>query len=219
MKENTEEDIIKNFKSEYGELNSMIGTDEFGMEYISSSICQNSDMNDDLIDKLTDYFNEKKLKVGFISSFLVKDEYRGFGVGSKLMNTFKKEIMSKTDVDILLARTENKQHKGFELENFYKKNGFEPVFLEDGDLLMVSKGYELILDDVLDLKNIRKQQIEFYSKNPNNTERGLKSFEFAKAKEKKINDSLKFQKFEKFEKVDNDTNMSKSTISSIKNRL
>ena len=144
--------IFKNFCNENGSLKSIHATKSFHMENISSSISFNSDISDNKLDKIIEYFIENELSVGFIQSFEVNEEKRGKGLGKKFMEEFEENVTKHTDVDFLLARFYNKQKEGFELEKFYNKYGFKSILLETGDLLMFNKGYDLIIDNVLELQ-------------------------------------------------------------------
>ena len=165
-----EEDEYKNeefrvFNNDFGELRTIYGTNRLEIESIEDSISQNSEMSESKIEKMTKYFIKNKLKVGFISGLEVYGNSRGKGEGTKLMNQFKDKIMNNSDVDILLARTNKEQAEGFVLEKFYEKYGFKGIVLEDGDLLMVTKGYDIILEEVLGLKAERKMALDYYDKN------------------------------------------------------
>lgn len=175
-----------NFENENGFLKTVLSTNEEEREYIEDSIAMNSDMSDEKIDKIFKYFNEKILKVGFIVALEVKETSKGNGVGRKFMDCFKSEVMEYTDVDILLARTQNKQSEGFNLELFYEKYGFKGVALEDGDMLMVSKGYENILDDLLNLKEERKYILSWFKEHGVGKHQATKDFLEKKEQEQSL---------------------------------
>ena len=179
---------FKEYKINSSYLKAIIANNEEEIESISDSISMNSDISDSKLEKIIEYFQENNLKVGFISSFEVEVENRGQGIGKQLIETFKKDIVSKTDVDILLARNNNKQNEGFDLEKFYQKNGFKSVLLESGDLLMATKGYDLVLDNLLNLKEERQKIVEYFEKNEPESDDHEKLLSFVKKIQKERND-------------------------------
>lgn len=181
------ENEFKEYKINSSYLKAIIANNEEEIESISDSISMNSDISDSKLEKIIEYFQENNLKVGFISSFEVEVESRGQGIGKQLIETFKKNIVSKTDVDILLARNNNKQNEGFDLEKFYQKNGFKSVLLESGDLLMATKGYDLVLDNLLNLKEERQKIVEYFEKNEPESEDHEKLLSFTKKMQEKRN--------------------------------
>lgn len=107
--------------------------------------------------------------------------------------------MNKTDVDVLIARTENKQNKGFILEKFYEKYGFKGIILDSGDLLMFSKGYDMVLEEYLNLDQERKKMIDYLDKNEKVKNKNQKLYDFLKNKieEKEKKEIKNFFKNEK----------------------
>lgn len=184
-------DSYKIFKNKHGELRAILAKDESGIDNIENSMMQNSDLSESKIDKLIEYLKEKDLKVGFVASLEVYEESKGKGKGKEFMDTFKEEIMKETDVDILLARTRNKQNKGFNLEEFYEKYGFKGIALEYGDLLMVSKGFDIVLEKELGLIEEREMIQEFYKKNEPKSREEIEILNFIKKKEKKEKNNYK----------------------------
>ncbi len=181
------ENEFKEYKINNSYLKAIIANNEEEIESISDSISMNSDISDFKLEKIIEYFQENNLKVGFISSFEVEAENRGQGLGKQLIEKFKEDIVSKTDVDILLARNNNKQNEGFDLEKFYQKNGFKSVLLESGDLLMATKGYDLVLDNLLNLKEERQKIVEYFEKNEPESEDHEKLLSFTKKMQEKRN--------------------------------
>ena len=153
------EDNYITFKTKNGEINIVYSDKEDfeGLEMISDNITQNTDISESKIEKIFNYFKEKNLSVSLLSSLEINEKYRGKGEGKKLLERYEKEITNKTDVDVLIARTENKQNKGFILEKFYEKYGFKGIILDSGDLLMFSKGYDMVLEEYLNLDQERKK--------------------------------------------------------------
>lgn len=123
------EDNYITFKTKNGEINIVYSDKEDfeGLEMISDNITQNTDISESKIEKIFNYFKEKNLSVSLLSSLEINEKYRGKGEGKKLLERYEKEIMNKTDVEVLIARTENKQNKGFVLEKFYEKYGFKGI--------------------------------------------------------------------------------------------
>jgi ribosomal protein S18 acetylase RimI-like enzyme len=194
-----EMEYLKKFKSEKGELNAIIAIEDYEIDEISDSFAMNSDISESKLDLIFDYLREHNLKVGFISSFEVSEEYRGQGAGRELMNLFNEQVAKTTDIDLLFARNNNKQKEGFNLEDFYKRNGFKSVFLESGDILMVTKGYEKIFDKLLNLKEERKRIVEYFDNNPPEDEDMVKLLEFTKKMQIERND-LKPKRRNKFKR-------------------
>jgi ribosomal protein S18 acetylase RimI-like enzyme len=194
-----EMEYLKKFKSEKGELNAIIAIEDYEIDEISDSFAMNSDISESKLDLIFDYLREHNLKVGFISSFEVSEEYRGQGAGRELMNLFNEQVAKTTDIDLLFARNNNKQKEGFNLEDFYKRNGFRSVFLESGDILMVTKGYDKIFDKLLNLKEERKRIVEYFDNNPPEDEDMLKLLEFTKKMQIERND-LKPKRRNKFKR-------------------
>lgn len=185
---------------ENNDLNYIYVNDIDNIEEISDNLSMNSDISEYKIEKIINFFKEKKLKIGMISSFEVQKEKRGQGIGRKLIEEFKKNIMQETDVDILIARTLNKQLKGFDLETFYNKYGFEGVLIEDGDLLMVSKGYREQIDNLLDLDIERKLITDWFKENKPKNEKEEKMLNFTIKRIKEKNKKLKKEKIKKTKK-------------------
>ena len=90
--------------------------------------------------------------------------------------------MNKTDVDVLIARTENEQNKGFLLEKFYEKYGFKGIILNSGDLLLFSKGYTEVLDEYLNINEERKEIVEYLEENEKVKNKNKKLYYFLKNK-------------------------------------
>lgn len=190
---------LKKIKSEKGELNAIIAIEDYEIDEISDSFAMNSEISESKLDLIFDYLREHNLKVGFISSFEVAEEYRGQGAGRELIDLFNEQVAKTTDIDLLFARNNNKQKEGFNLENFYKRNGFKSVFLESGDILMVTKGYDKIFDKLLNLKEERKRIVEYFDNNPPEDEDMVKLLEFTKKMQIERND-LKPKRRNKFKR-------------------
>lgn len=190
---------LKKIKSEKGELNAIIAIEDYEIDEISDSFAMNSDISESKLDLIFDYLREHNLKVGFISSFEVSEEYRGQGAGRELIDLFDEQVAKTTDIDLLFARNNNKQKEGFNLEEFYKRNGFKSVFLESGDILMVTKGYDKIFDELLNLKEERKRIVKYFDNNPPEDEDMVKLLEFTKKMQIERND-LKPKRRNKFKR-------------------
>tara|TARA_Y100001960_G_C14782601_1_gene888015 strand:- start:7968 stop:8558 length:591 start_codon:yes stop_codon:yes gene_type:complete len=190
---------LKKIKSEKGELNAIIAIEDYAIDEISDSFSMNSDISESKLDLIFDYLREHNLKVGFISSFEISEEYRGQGAGRELIDLFNEQVAKITDIDLLFARNNNKQKEGFNLEEFYKRNGFKSVFLESGDILMATKGYDKIFDKLLNLKEERKRIIEYFDNNPPEDEDMVKLLAFTKKMQIERND-LKPKRRNKFKR-------------------
>ncbi len=195
------EDNYITFNTKNGEINIVYSDKEDfeGLEMISDNITQNTDISESKIEKIFNYFKEKNLSVSLLSSLEINEKYRGKGEGKKLLERYEKEIMNKTDVDVLIARTENKQNKGFILEKFYEKYGFKGIILDSGDLLMFSKGYDMVLEEYLNLDQERKKMIDYLDKNEKVKNKNQKLYDFLKNKieEKEKKEIKNFFKNEK----------------------
>ena len=190
---------LKKIKSEKGELNAIIAIEDYEIDEISDSFAMNSDISESKLDLIFDYLREHNLKVGFISSFEISEEYRGQGAGRELIDLFNEQVAKITDIDLLFARNNNKQKEGFNLEEFYKRNGFKSVFLESGDILMATKGYDKIFDKLLNLKEERKRIVEYFDNNPPEDEDMVKLLAFTKKMQIERND-LKPKRRNKFKR-------------------
>jgi len=198
IEENYNQDEFKEFTTNNGVLKAIYARNYLEIESIEDSMLMNSDLSENKIEKINKYFIDNNLKVEIISSFGVNEDSAGKGEGRTLMNQFKGEIMSKTDVDILLARNNNKQAKGFVLEDFYKKYGFKAIALEDGDMLMATKGYDVVLEDLLELEKERSIAIDYYEKNPPENQMQKDVLSFMK---KKVEESISNKNNEKVNKL------------------
>lgn len=98
-------------------------------------------MSEDLINDFLMYVEDRVEIPGFLANIRVSSNARGEGFGRKLMEAFEQSFANHTDMDFLVAHTDNPQENGFDLIAFYRKYGFEPVIHEDGMLLMANKGW------------------------------------------------------------------------------
>lgn len=176
------------------EIKTIINSSEDNYIEIEDNLLMNTDISEYKLEKILEYFKEHNLTVGMLTSIEVEESERGQGVGRKLMNYFEENIITKTDVDILIARKLNKQNEGFDLELFYEKYGFEGLLLEDGDLLMVTKGYRSKLDNYLDLKTERDLIKNWFEKNQIKNEKQRLMFEFANKRIKETEPNNKKRK-------------------------
>lgn len=150
-----EEGGFQKIETNFGSLTTVIADDEFSHEMLSDQISMTIDFNDTFIEKLEDILRTKYAKVGLLVKIEVEDEYKGRGKGTALMKDFKDSVSDKTDVDILFARIRNKQNAGFNLQDFYKSHGFDPVFVSEDSLLMINKNQgQKILEEILPHKVI-----------------------------------------------------------------
>jgi hypothetical protein len=192
IEEEYNQEEYKEFTTNNGVLKSIYAKNYLEIKSIEDSMAQNSDLSEIKIEKIIKYFIDNNLKVGFISSLEVDEKSLGNGEGRNLMNQFQNKIMKKTDVDILLSRSNNKQKEGFVLEEFYMKYGFKSIILEDGDMLMVTKGYDIILEDLLELNKERELVIDYYEKNIPENQIQKDIFKFMKSKiEESVNKNLR----------------------------
>ena len=82
-------------------------------------------LNNEIVGYLAGAINEKgsyeEIQYGEINNMLVKDEYRGYGIGKMLINNFKDYCRENNIYNVKVeASAKNKN-----AINFYKKNGFE----------------------------------------------------------------------------------------------
>lgn len=115
--------------------------------------------DEDLINRFLMYIEDRVEHTGFLAHIRVSSNARGEGFGRNLMDAFDKSFSARTDMDFLVAHTDNPQEQGFNLLSFYRKYGFEPVIHHDGMVLMVNKGWarELRVDVFGDLLSSRHQ--------------------------------------------------------------
>lgn len=137
------------FKNEFGEMKAAVGTVFDGYSSLCDSIASTVDFNESLSNIILMIFEAEELTVGMLSKIEVFEGHRGNGHGKAMFSRFIQNISSKTDVDIIFARIENRQLPGFSLQRFYEKEGFEPVLKSYGELLMANKGYAKILKEAL----------------------------------------------------------------------
>lgn len=82
-------------------------------------------INNEIVGYLAGSINEKgsyeEIQYGELNNMLIKDTYRGYGIGKQLINNFKEYCKSKGINNIkVVASCKNKG-----AINFYRKNGFE----------------------------------------------------------------------------------------------
>lgn len=181
----------KEYKKNESYLKAFFSKNEEQRELIEDNFHANTDISEYKVELIFEYINKKELNVAFISDFNVPKELAGKGIGTELINKFKKDSKEGFDFEILFARSENKQQEGFVLEEFYEKHGFKSVLLEFGDILMVTKGYELIFEDILHLKEERKRAFDFFNKQDKLSYDQKKTKDFMIKKEKYINEMKK----------------------------
>ena len=108
---------------------------------LSIQVGELSDFNDGLVNNLLMYLDERFERIGFHGSIYVEEDARGTGIGREIMAEFKSRAVNKTEMDFLFARIAHPQSTGFDLLEFYEKQGFEPVKYSNGEMLMVNKGH------------------------------------------------------------------------------
>lgn len=178
---------FNNFKVDGGLLKSISGSHEDDRMNINDNLAMNTDISEYKLEKIFEYLEKNELNVGLLSEISVNEDSRGKGVGKKLMDLYMSKISANTDVDILIARTLNEQNKGFDLESFYEKYGFEGLLLEDGDLFMVTKGFRDLFDDILDLDKERELILNWFEKNEVKNDKDKKMLEFTKKRNESKN--------------------------------
>lgn len=136
----TEEGGFQRMEAPYGSLVTVVAGDESSHEMLSDQVNMTIDFNDNFLESLFTVLQDKYENVGLLVKIEVGEEHRGSGKGNSLMNDFSNDVSAKTDVDILFARINNKQKEGFKLKEFYQKHGFDPVWISEGNMLMVNKG-------------------------------------------------------------------------------
>ncbi|MGD1527020.1 hypothetical protein [Vibrio owensii] len=128
------------YKSDCCELVAVLASDEDSFEMLEDQIDMTIDFNDHFLERLHNVLQEQFSRVGCLVKIEVDEQAKGNGLGASMMDCFDRDIGSQTEVDILFARINNPQHKGFSLRTFYEKRGYEPIRFEDGSLLMANKG-------------------------------------------------------------------------------
>ena len=102
---------------------------EIGQKYFADLIQNHyvivAEDNNKVIGYLAGSINEKgsytELQYGEIDNMLVKDEYRGYGIGKSLINNFK-EYCKANGIENMKVMASYKNRNAVE---FYHKNGFE----------------------------------------------------------------------------------------------
>ena len=102
---------------------------EEGKEYFSDLILNHyviaATLNNNIVGYLAGTIEEKgsyvEVQYGEINNMLVKDEYRGYGVGKLLINNFKEYCKSNNISNIKVVAS----YKNKNAIEFYRKNGFE----------------------------------------------------------------------------------------------
>ena len=82
-------------------------------------------LNNEIVGYLAGTINEKgiyeEIQYGEINNMFIKDNLRGYGVGKKLVNEFKKYCKENNVYNLIVTASA----KNSNAINFYKKNGFE----------------------------------------------------------------------------------------------
>lgn len=102
---------------------------EEGKDYFSDMIDNHyvvvSEINDEIVGYLAGMINDKgsyeEVQYGEINNMLVKDGYRGYGVGKLLINDFK-DYCKVNGINNLKVTASYKNRNAIE---FYSRNGFE----------------------------------------------------------------------------------------------
>lgn len=139
------------------ELKAVRSTSYETFHEVVDQVDQTSDYPEKLINYILMELENSFQKVGFLAKIYVEDAHRGQGIGRAFMKEYMDNVSPDTEIDFLFARYNNKQADGFDLIEFYKSYGFEPVRSFNDEMLMVSKGHE----------DQFKELITFAIKNPN----------------------------------------------------
>lgn len=82
-------------------------------------------INNEIVGYLAGTINEKgsyeEIQYGEINNMFIKDKLRGYGVGKRLINSFK-DYCKENGIDNLIVTASSKNSNAI---NFYKRNGFE----------------------------------------------------------------------------------------------
>jgi Acetyltransferase (GNAT) family. len=128
-------------KNQHGRIEAAFSTRYEEFRDVVNMVGEMSGANEEKINSLLCFVEDRFQRVGFIGSVLVDKDKRGEGFGAALLKEYLNTVGKKTEMDFLFARIENPQKKGFSLLEFYKKHGFEPVMISNGELLMVNKNH------------------------------------------------------------------------------
>ena len=148
-------------KEEDYDLVAVIANNEDSLDTLKDQVDMTIDFNDSFLEKLFEKMNERYGSIGALIKIQVSDNARGIGIGSKLMESFESDVSSKTEVDLLFARINNNQRKGFSLKKFYENRGFEAVKYSEGNLLMVNKGQAKVIMDDMNLARENRNENSF----------------------------------------------------------
>ena len=82
-------------------------------------------LNNEIVGYLAGTINEKgsyeEVQYGEINNMFIKDNLRGYGIGKRLINSFK-DYCKENNIDNLIVTASSKNSNAI---NFYKRNGFE----------------------------------------------------------------------------------------------
>lgn len=143
--------------TEHGTVTGLVVDNKESLYQIGSEMSFGINADEDLLSDFLSLIEEKYHRVGFIKSVHVEHDHRGKGAGKELMAAFLKDHCQRSQIDFLFAATQHPQQPGFNLVQFYKKQGFEPVFVSNGDVCMVNKGQARTLKHELGF-NIRREE-------------------------------------------------------------
>jgi GNAT superfamily N-acetyltransferase len=152
-----------NIKNQFGYLDAVFADGQEDYDILLGAISETTSFDDHAINALFHYLEDVDMSVSMASRIHVHQEYRGQGHGAEMMKKYLKEFELKTDIDILFARVDTPQNNGLSLIGFYQQLGYNPVHKSNGDFLMVTKGHELGIKNLLNLPQMRSRREEGFS--------------------------------------------------------
>lgn len=91
----------------------------------------------DYLNQFLMFIEETQESCAILSALHVRKECRGQGIGNQLLNDFNR-LSKDAQFKFVAARKRMPQNAGFNLEEFYKKHGFETIFETEEEWLMVN---------------------------------------------------------------------------------
>lgn len=122
----------------YAEIKGVSVTDmsDFGV------ICLELDRYTILPDEFANHFlmfiEQYQSSCAMLSVLHVDEVDRGKGIGRNLVKSFN-QVTKDIDFKFVVARKHIKQREGFNLKDFYKRQGFESIFETEDEWVMVNK--------------------------------------------------------------------------------
>ena len=89
--------------------------------YVFSTIILTDDMKKASLPGLLPEWSDLPAKIAHLNKFFIKDDYRGSGLGSKMIQMAEDWMFGFSDVDLIFVHVSNGNEEGYD---FYIKHGF-----------------------------------------------------------------------------------------------